>query len=143
MLPEQYAADIARGLAELRLYAEARMSGRCTIHRITGSAVVDGFKVPAWTETHVDLPIRISGAAHGDAPMRVEDIAGLEVALARRVAHLPHDTTDLDDGDHIEVTSGELVGSVFRILESGGQDQATARRLPVVAVARPSEWDEE
>jgi hypothetical protein len=56
------------------------------------------------------------------------------------VGHLPASTTNLADGDLIEVTSGEWAGDVFRIVAAIRYDQKTARRLPIVEEPRPTEW---
>jgi hypothetical protein len=53
---------------------------------------------------------------------------------------VPADTSGLLDGDLVEMTGGENAGLVLRVLEVAFQDQATARRLPVVEVQRPEEW---
>jgi hypothetical protein len=56
-----------------------------------------------------------------------------------RVAHLPHSTV-LRDGDLIEITAGELAGSVWHVVEADAADQQTARRVPVIAAEHPEEW---
>jgi hypothetical protein len=126
----------------LRPAAASRMTSTCTVRRKTGaSTIVNGQKVPTWTAVHTDLPCRIGGANTGSAGFRTlsADIGG-GVSVPARVASLPHDTTDLRDGDLLEVTSGETEGLVFRLLEVDAQDQATALRVPVVGAARPMEW---
>jgi hypothetical protein len=99
-----------------------------------------GLEGSAWAAVYVDLPLRLAGTYRGDSPSRTLDIGGVEVEVAVRTAHLPHDADDLLDGDLIEVTAGENAGLVLRIVEAAWQDQATARRVPVVAVDRPEEW---
>ena len=134
-------AAIDTELPKLRRQAESRMTSRCTIRRKGGPAVVvDGFKVPAWTTVHTDLPVRIGGASRGASSARRDDSAGAEVEVPVRTAHFPATTTGLADGDYIEVTSGESPGLVLRIVEATWKDQATARRVPVVGVVRPKEW---
>ena len=141
MNPAQFAADIEAGLTELRSYAEARMTSRCTVRRKGGPPVlVDGFKVPGWTVVHTDLPVRIGGTTRGASTARRDDIGAGEVEIAVRTAHFPAATTDLADSDYVEITSGENAGLVLRIVEATWQDQATARRVPVVSVVRPKEW---
>jgi len=133
--------SIASALPRLRAEAESRMTSRCTIRRKGGPPVmVDGFKVSAWTIVHADLPVRIGGTSRGASPARRDDSAGNEVEVPVRTAHFPTTTTDLADSDYIEVTSGENAGLVLRIVEATWQDQATARRVPVVGVVRPKEW---
>jgi hypothetical protein len=78
---------------------------------------------------------------HGAQPVTVE------VAERRRrrgpgrrsSRALPHDTV-LRDGDLIEVTAGELTGSVWHVVEADAADQQTARRVPVIAAEHPEEW---
>ena len=117
------------------------MTSLCTIRRTDGGTTTnpDGFEVEAWTEVHTDLPLRLAGS-RGDGGTRTVTIGETEVALAVRTAHFPADTEGLSDGDLIEVTEGENVGAVLRIVEASWQDQATARRVPVVEATRPEEW---
>jgi hypothetical protein len=132
---------IARVLPELRAEAEARMTSRCTIRRTSGATTTnpDGFEVPAWTDVLIDVPFRLGGSGGASASRRVT-IGESEVELAVRVGHFPADTEGLADSDLIEVTEGENAGVVLRIVEASWQDQATARRVPVVEVTRPEEW---
>jgi hypothetical protein len=132
---------ISRVLPELRAEAEARMTSRCTIRRNDGTTTTDpdGFEVPAWTDVLTDLPFRLGGSTRASNSRRVT-IGETEVELAVRVGHFPASTEGLTDGDLIEVTEGENAGVVLRIIEASWQDQATARRVPVVEVTRPQEW---
>ncbi|TQK73366.1 hypothetical protein FBY23_5198 [Nocardioides sp. SLBN-35] len=117
------------------------MTSRCIVRRKTGAfEVVDGFKMPTWATIHTDLPVRLAGSRGGTASSRVRDLAGAEIQSPVREAHVPEATDDLADGDLIEITAGENTGVVLRIVEATWQDQATARRLPVVGEARPKEW---
>lgn len=118
------------------------MTSRCTIRRKTGLTTQDedtGREVPVWESTYTDLPIRVGGSRNASTSRR-EDIAGVEVQQALRIAHLPAATANLADGDMVDVTSGELAGVVLRIVEADWQEQATARRVPVEAADRPEEW---
>ncbi|GHJ59136.1 hypothetical protein NOK12_16540 [Nocardioides sp. OK12] len=128
----------------LRALAEERMdeSSRVKVWRLTDRTTQDestGLEVPVWEVTHDDLPCRIGGSRNA-ATSRTVNIGGVELQLALRIAHLPASTDNLHDGDLIDVTSGENEGAVFRIVEADFQDQATARRLPVIADVRPEEW---
>jgi hypothetical protein len=135
----QPAIDAA--LLTLRAEAEARMTSRCTVRRKTDETTVDdGFEVPVWDEVYVDLPVRLAGIISGAGQSRRVTTAGVEYETALRTAHVPASTTDLRDNDLLEITSGENAGLVLRIVEADWQDQATARRLPVVATSRPEEW---
>jgi transcription antitermination factor NusG len=128
-------AAIEAELPFLRAEAEARMTSRCTVRRKTGATtVVGGMKVPVWETVHTDLPLRRT-----DPGTRGVEIAGVRYPDATGRDDFPHDT-DLEDGDHIEVTSGEWAGTVERVIKATKADQATARRVPVVEVPRPSEW---
>lgn len=127
-------------LAQFRADAESRMVSRCTVRRRSGSTVVDGLEVPAWTVVLTDLPVRVAGADRGGSGTRRVMVGETEVQLAVRVLHFPAATSSLADGDLVEVTSGECAGAVFRLVESGFQDQSTARRVPAVEVDRPEEW---
>lgn len=128
-------------LASGRRAAEARMLSRATVHRKTGATTTDadGFEVSGWTDAYVGRPCRIAGMARSQSPSKTLDIGGAQVQVATRTAHFPHDT-DLRDGDLIEITTGELEGSVWQVVESDAADQQTARRVPVVAIEHPEEW---
>jgi hypothetical protein len=121
--------------------AESRMLSAATVHRKTGATTTDtrGLEVPGWDEVYEDRPCRIAGMARSQSPSRTVNIGGAEVQVATRTAHFPHDT-DLRDGDLIEITAGELIGSVWRVVEADAADQQTARRVPVIATDRPEEW---
>lgn len=122
-----------------RMAAESRMLSRVTIRRKVGTTTDSrGLKVPEWVTVYTDLPCRIAGMARSQSPSRTLDIGGVQVQVSIRTAHLPHDTTDLRDGDLLDV-SGESAG-VYQIVESDPADQQTARRVPVVATERPQEW---
>jgi hypothetical protein len=117
------------------------MLSTATVRRKTGATTtdVDGFEVPRWQVAYVSRPCRIAVMARSQSPSKTIDVGGAKVQVATRVAHFPHDT-DLRDGDLIEVTAGELAGSVWLVIEGDAADQQTARRVPVEAVARPTEW---
>ena len=124
-----------------RAAAEARMTSRCTIRRKTDqTTVVDGFEVPVWDTTYTALPLRLVSDSTGTTQSRRVETAGVEYELAMRTAHFPASTSNLRDGDLLEVTSGENTGLVLRIVEADWSDQTTARRVPVVATQRPEEW---
>jgi hypothetical protein len=118
------------------------MLSRGTILRKTGGTTTtpDGLEVPQWDTIYTDLPCRIAGMARSQSPSRTLNIGGVEVQVATRTAHFPHDTADLRDGDLIDVTSGETSGTVWQVVEADAADQQTARRVPVIAVKRPEEW---
>lgn len=117
------------------------MTSRCTIRRKGGATPnTDGYEVGDWADIHIDLPFRLGGSERGGSGYRTARIADTEVQVAVRVAHLPVTTTDLGDGDLIEVTAGENAGAVLQIVEASWQDQATARRVPVFEVQRPEGW---
>lgn len=125
----------------LRAEAEARMTSTATVRRLSERVEQDeetGLEVPVWDDIYTG-PFRLGGSS-GAAGTRTVTIGGVEVQVATRVAHFPASTTDLTDGDLIDLTAGENAGLVLRIVEADWQDQATARRVPVVAVDRPEEW---
>ncbi len=124
-------------LPGLRAEARARMTSTATVRRLTGRMVQDednGLEVPEWEDVYTG-PFRYVGGS----TKRV-DIAGVEFQEATGRADFPHDTTDLADGDLIEVTAGEWAGTTLHIVEAVKGDQRTARRVPVVEVPRPEEW---
>ena len=102
----------------------------------TNPVIVGGLETPNWTAVHTDLPGRI--AAHrGVGATRRTSIGQTEVQLAVREWHCPASTSGLRDGDVLKVTAGENSGLYFRIIEATGNDQSTARRVPVVEVQKP------
>ena len=131
--------SLASTLARGRRAAESRMTSRCRIRRPDpqNPTVVDGIESPGWADVYADLPLRLTG---GEG-FRTVTVGETQTQVAVREAHVPADTTGLKDGDLIEVTAGENVGAVLRVVEASWQDQATARRLPVVEERRPEEWD--
>lgn len=131
---------IRQELPNLRQQAESRMASRCTVRRTTGETTTntEGWEVPEWAVTYSELPIRLGGS--GSTGTRNVTVGETEVQVALRVAHLPAATDDLRDGDLIEITEGESAGMVLQVVEASWQDQATARRVPVVEVTRPEEW---
>jgi hypothetical protein len=134
----------AEYLDGFRDLAEQRMdeSSRATVRRKTGQTTKDnrGLTVPAWVAIYTDHPCRIAGMARSQSPSKTINIGGIEVQVATRTAHFPHSTTDLADGDLIEITEGELAGSVWQIVESDPADQQNARRVPIISTQRPKEW---
>jgi hypothetical protein len=128
-------------MAAGRRAAEARMTSRCTIRRKTGTTTgPNGFTIGVWTATYTALPLRLVSESTGTTQSRRVETAGVQFELAVRTAHLPASTSDLRDGDLIEITAGENAGAVLRIVEADWSDQVTARRVPVVATQRPEEW---
>lgn len=137
----------ASELEELRADAESRYGaangGSDAIVRRKDPAnpvIVDGLKVPGWTVTHASLAGRFAGAARGGAGTRTVTIGQTEVQVALREWHCAAATTNLHEGDLIEITAGDNTGVVVQIVEATWQDQATARRLPVIEIKRPAEW---
>lgn len=112
------------------------MTSRVAIRRLTGGTTkVDGYEVPEWATVGVGVPFRLKGGAN-----KAVTIGGVEFSEATGEGNLPAAWTDLADSDLLEITAGEWVGSVFRVVEAVKGDQQTARRVPVVEVPRPEEW---
>lgn len=124
-----------------RQWAEARMTSRCTIRRQTGNMVLDADnqQVPEWEVIYTDLPCRIASSPSA-ARSRTQRPGEAELERATPRLDFPASTSDLADNDHVEIDSGENAGRVYRLIESDWTDQATARRIPVMAVERPTEW---
>lgn len=141
MMTDGLAERLADRLARGRAAAEARMLSRGVVKRRSGTTTnADGFKVPAWSTRHTDLPLRLAGAPQSGSGTRTVTRGGAEVQLAVRVASVPAATGDLRDGDIIEITAGENAGVFVEVVEAAWQDQATARRLPVIETAQPEGW---
>jgi hypothetical protein len=134
-------AAIDDELPFLRAEAEARMTSRAAVMRKTGdTTTVDGLEVPEWATVYPDAPFRLGGAQRGGSGTRTVTVGSVETQVALRVGSFPFDHDALVDDDFIEITAGENAGLVLRIVEAEWQDQATARRVPVVSEARPEEW---
>jgi len=118
------------------------MTSTCTIRRRSGArdTASNGMVTDEWTVAYTGLPIRVSGNYRSASPTTGHAQQGTDVNLAHRVANLPVSTTDLADGDLIEITAGDNVGLILRITEASWQDQATARRVPVEEATRPRGW---
>lgn len=127
-------------LPYLRSQAESRMTSTALVRRLGGKTTdADGFEVDGWTDVY-DGPFRLGGSNRGGAGARTVDVGDVEIEVAVRVAHFPASTVGLRDGDVIEVTAGENTGGFLRIVEASWQDQATARRVPVVEAQMPEGW---
>lgn len=114
------------------------------VRRKTGRMVQDettGLEVPQWLTVHEDVPCRVAGLTRGASTSRTTEMGGVEITEAMRTLHLRYDIADLADGDLVEITAGELAGTAWEIQESDPAEQQTARRVAVVAVPRPTEWD--
>ena len=136
--------DIARldaTLARGRAAAEGRMKSRAVVMRRTGTTTdADGFEVPEWAAVHTGVPFRSDGGSSSNGGSRGVTIGGVTFEDATGVGHFPVTTVDLEDDDLVDVTMGEWAGDVWRIVKAIRYDQKTARRVPIVETARPSEW---
>lgn len=134
---------IAAELPFLRAEAEARMTSRCRVLRKAGRGVQDestGEQSPAWAPVHVDLPFRLGTGSSSDGGSRTVTIDGVSFEEATGIGHLPAGTVDLQDGDYIDVVSGEWSGFVCSVVKAVRADQKTARRVPIREEPRPDEW---
>lgn len=134
--------SLESALAGGRTAALARMTSTAAIMRDTGTTTTDGngYVVPVWATVYASIAFRLGGAYQGGSGSRTVRVGTTDMQLALRVGHLPVDTDLLQDGDLIEVTAGECAGLVLKIAEAAFQDQATARRVPVMEIQRPEEW---
>lgn len=127
-------------LARGRAAAEARMRSTARVRRNNGLTTgPDGWDVVAWLDVYTG-PLRLAGADSGSSPSRTKTVGGVEYQAATRVAHFPHDTSVLRDGDVLEITEGESAGLFFVLLEVDPADQQTALRVPVEATQKPKDW---
>ena len=128
----------------LRAEAEARMGSRVTIRRDTGEvdrAPSTTLERPLWDTVDTEVPFRLDGSGSGDGGTRTVSIDGVDYQEATAVGHLPATRTDLADNDLLDLTTGEWAGTVWRVIKAVRADQKTARRVPIVEVGRPKEWD--
>lgn len=135
--------DLAAALPGLRAHAESRMGAEnngstATLWREDpdNPVVVDGLETPGWEALILDLPGRIA-ASRGAGASRTVTVGQTEMQLAVREWHCASGTPYLSDGDILEIIAGESVGLFLRVVESTGNDQATARRVPVVEIQKP------
>lgn len=128
---------IESALPGLRAEALARMTSTCTVRRTTGRTTQDeatGEEVPEWADAYSG-PFRFVGGSS-----KTVTIGGVEFQEATGRADFPWNTTNLADGDLIDITAGDWAGTVLQIVEAIKGDQRTARRVPVVETSRPEEW---
>lgn len=132
-------------LAEHRADARDRMDSHGVVRRKTGKTAQNeatGVEQPVWAVEHADEPCRyVAGASQG-AETRKVVVGGVEYQVATGRLDFRHDLDNLLDGDHVELTAGECAGTVLRVVEATKGDQRTARRVPVVEVPRPVEWED-
>ncbi len=134
------AAAIEAELPFLRAEAEAMMRSTATVYRKTGRTTQNettGRVVPIWDTPHVDILFRLKVGRN-----KTINIGGVEFEEATAEGHMPAATRDLRDGDHLLIRSGEWSDTAWRIVEAAKGDQMTARRMPIVEVDPPKEWDE-
>lgn len=116
------------------------MTSRCTIWRESGGGQNEETGTESdWSSVATDVAFRLGGSDRGASGSRVVGTPAGEVAVATRVASFKWDQP-LSDGDLLEVTAGDCAGLVLRVVDSTGQDQATALRVQVVEDRRPEEW---
>lgn len=130
-------------LEEHRRDAEEEMTSRCRVLR-EGLPVKNAqrIEVAGWAVVHPDLLFKLAGSNAGGSGYRTIKVGGgPEIQVAVRIGKVPALTTNLRDGDLIDVTAGENAGLVLKIIEATGQDRASARRMPLYEVSRPKEWD--
>lgn len=118
------------------------MTSRVTVMRLTGETTTDtaGYEVPEWAAVYVDLPFRSDSGGQGDGGSRGVSIGGVTFEDATGIGKMPALTDDLADDDLLDVTAGEWVDAVYRIVSAVRYDQKTARRVPIVEEPRPQEW---
>lgn len=121
------------------------MLSRAAVLRKTGFTEQDettGLEVPTWATVYAGIPFRLDhgGTSGGPGGSSSTSPGDVEVEISTAQGHFPHNTTNLADGDLIEITSGEWVDSVWRIVKATTADQKTARRVPIESAQRPTEW---
>lgn len=108
---------------------------RADIYRATGNLVRNpgtGEESPEYATPLTNVPVRITGTTRS----RETGPDGAETDEGTREAHFPVGT-QVQDGDYILLTAGENAGDVWRLVDVGRIDQATALRV-VVEAADPS-----
>lgn len=125
-----FGADVAAGLAELRMHAESRMRAECIIER-PGATVTDdeGDVSTEWT-------LLYEGKCYSRYPgLAVEanrETAGAQVIESRLVVRIPFGVI-VRPGDRVTIVSDvdnpQLAGTVLRVESIDDQSQATAQRL--------------
>lgn len=133
--------DLADALDDLRAQALSRMESRVTIAAPTGRRVdaPHGGRVAEHTVVARGVPARLA-ATRGATGTRRVPVGDVEVQLATRTLHLPHDVAEIPDGSVAHVDSGERAGTWWLVAEGDRADQQTATRLPVVATTKPEGW---
>lgn len=130
----------ARAARDGAAVAESRMGASnggsdAIVKRLTGNHAPDpftGLDVPEFAAFHTG-PMRLAANSGGAGPSRTKTTPGGDVTLAVRRADFPAATPALQDGDVIEITAGESVGTSWLVVEADRADQQTAYRVPVIA----------
>lgn len=144
-LADGLAGRLTARLARGREAAEARMGWSNGNHASDAVVkredpdnpqVVDGLEVPSWTIVHQLLVGRLDGSDG----TRTITIGQTEVQVAVRVWKCPAGTSDLIEGDVLQITAGENAGIFLRVVEAAWEDQAIQRRVPVVETQEPEGW---
>lgn len=116
------------------------MTSTAVVRRPGGKTTdANGFEVDGWATVYVNVPCWVDNAGPS-AGTRTSKIGDIEVQLATRVLKVPHDTTDLRDGDLAQIIGGACDGRFFRIIEATAADQKKQQELPVVETTEPSGW---
>jgi hypothetical protein len=140
-LGERVAARLARGraAAEARMgWANGNHASDAVVKRedTDNPQTVDGLEVPKWAVVHQLL----AGRLDGSDGTRTITVGQTEVQVAVRVWKCPANTSDLIEGDVIQITAGENAGIFLRVVEAAWEDQAIQRRVPVVETQEPEGW---
>jgi Family of unknown function (DUF6093) len=136
-------------MAEHRADAESRMGAAnngsdAIVHRqVTrlDQNELDGSEDPGWVVVH-EGPMRLAGARQGASGVRRQQAPGGDHALGDLEAHWPASVPRerFREGDLIEIAAGESADTFWSVKGIPIADQQTARRLPVEAAQRPSDW---
>lgn len=126
-----FGTDLAAGLAELRIHAESRMRGTCTIDRPTGAQVTDddGVVTSAFEQVYEG---KCYTRYPGLAQEANREVGGATVVESRIVVRIPFGTIH-KPGDRVTIVADldnpQLAGDVYTVESVDNQSQATAQRL--------------
>lgn len=126
-----FGEQVAAGLAELRIHAESRMRGTCTIERPAGDAVTDddGVVTRGFGEVYAG---KCYTRYPGLAQEANREAGGTTITESRIVVRIPFGPI-CKPGDRVTITADldnpQLAGAVYRVESIDDQSQATAQRL--------------
>lgn len=124
-------AELAAGLAELRIHAESKMRATCVIERPNGETTVGGVVTPAWTEVYAGKCELTDFDSH---PIDRE-VSGATLTMSSPSLRLPVSAPSVAINDRVRITSDpdnpDLVGLTAYVSGVRRKGMEKSRRITV------------